>query len=271
MYGYIYRTTNIINGKIYIGKHKSAEFDPNYKGSGSALWNAINKYGWSAFHTEMLSRCFSLEELNEEEIMLIAHFNATDRSIGYNLLDGGDGGSLYGELNSFYGKHHTKETRGIISSVLRASWQDEDYRNRQHESRLGNQNSAGTIWIHKGDINHRANLDNIENYLVDGWELGCSLASSEKKRLAAIGRQNNLGKVRIHKGELGRMVDRSQLELYLESGWELGMKPSATRSRLGRNAPPNRRYHVTCKVCGKQFLGTSPKSNKCPECKGGDT
>lgn len=271
MYGYIYRTTNIINGKIYIGKHKSAEFDPNYKGSRSALWNAINKYGWSAFHTEMLSSCFSLEELNEEEIMLIAHFNATDRSIGYNLLDGGDGGSLYGELNSFYGKHHTKETRDIISSVLRASWQDEDYCNRQHESRLGNQNSAGTIWIHKGDINHRANLDNIENYLADGWELGCSPASSEKKRIASIGRQNNLGKVRIHKGEIGRMVDRSQLESYLESGWELGMKPSAARSRLGRTAPPNRRYHVICKVCGEQFLGTSSKSNKCPRCKGGDT
>ena len=220
MYGYVYKTTNTVNGKIYIGKHKSAEFDPNYKRSGSALWNAINKYGWSAFHTEMLSSCFSLEELNEEEIMLIAHFNATDRSIGYNLLDGGDGGSLYGELNSFYGKHHTKETRDIISSVLRASWQNEDYCNRQHESRLGNQNSAGTIWIHKGDINHRANLTNIENYLVDGWELGCSPASSENKRVASIGRQNNLGKVRIHKGELGRMVDRSQLESSRELGWE---------------------------------------------------
>lgn len=267
MYGYTYRTTNLVNGKIYIGKHKSSEFDPEYKGSGSILWNAINKYGWDNFKVEMLSRCFSLEELNEEERMLIYHFQATDRSIGYNILAGGDGGSLYGELNNFYGKHHSKETRNIIRRVLQDCWNDDAYRDQQHSARLGNQNSAGTIWVHKGDQNHRANDSNIDKYLVDGWKLGCSDSSSEKKRSAAIGRQNNLNKIRIHKDDTGKMVDPANLSDYLEQGWELGISPSSTHKRLGKPAPANRRYHLTCKNCNKQFIGTSPTVRLCSDCK----
>ena len=45
MYGYVYLTENIITLNCYIGKHKSTEFDPTYKGSGTILSRAINKYG----------------------------------------------------------------------------------------------------------------------------------------------------------------------------------------------------------------------------------
>ena len=37
MFGYIYETTNLIDGKKYIGKHKSKTFDRNYYGSGTSL------------------------------------------------------------------------------------------------------------------------------------------------------------------------------------------------------------------------------------------
>ena len=47
MFGYIYKTTNLINNKIYIGQHKSEKFEPNkYIGSGVVLLKAINKYGF---------------------------------------------------------------------------------------------------------------------------------------------------------------------------------------------------------------------------------
>lgn len=45
MYGYVYQTINLINGKKYIGKHKSNVFDESYKGSGVYLSRAIKKYG----------------------------------------------------------------------------------------------------------------------------------------------------------------------------------------------------------------------------------
>lgn len=41
MIGYIYKTTNILNNKIYIGKHSSNTYDPTYFGSGKILKQAI--------------------------------------------------------------------------------------------------------------------------------------------------------------------------------------------------------------------------------------
>ena len=48
MYGYIYVTTNLINGRKYIGQHAKPEFDESYYGSGTALKPAIKKYGIGA-------------------------------------------------------------------------------------------------------------------------------------------------------------------------------------------------------------------------------
>ena len=56
MYGYIYKTTNLINGKIYIGKHKSEKYDKNYYGSGKIISIAISKYDISNFKNELLPK-----------------------------------------------------------------------------------------------------------------------------------------------------------------------------------------------------------------------
>ena len=95
MYGYIYITTNIINNKKYIGKHKSLEFDENYKGSGIRLNQAINKYGINNFTTIILEQCFSEEELNEKEIYWINYYDAVNDRNYYNVAEGGQGGNTY--------------------------------------------------------------------------------------------------------------------------------------------------------------------------------
>lgn len=68
MYGYIYKTTNLINNKIYIGKHKSEIFDIKYKGSGQILKSAFIKYGKNNFSCSVIDYANSLEELNKKEI-----------------------------------------------------------------------------------------------------------------------------------------------------------------------------------------------------------
>ena len=45
MWGYIYKTTNLITGKIYIGQHQRAKFTTKYKGSGTLIRGALLKYG----------------------------------------------------------------------------------------------------------------------------------------------------------------------------------------------------------------------------------
>lgn len=94
---YIYKTTNLLNGKVYIGK---AENQPdNYLGSGKILKRAIKKYGIDSFSREIIEYCKSRNALNEREIYWIEKFNSTNPNIGYNITKGGTGGNTYENLS----------------------------------------------------------------------------------------------------------------------------------------------------------------------------
>jgi hypothetical protein len=86
----IYKTTNLINGKFYIGKDEKN--NPNYIGSGLHLIRAIEKYGKHNFSKEIIDTASSREELNEKEIYWIEQTNAI--KLGYNIAPGGTGGNV---------------------------------------------------------------------------------------------------------------------------------------------------------------------------------
>lgn len=85
---FIYLTTNLINGKQYIGQHYGYEND-NYLGSGVKLSRAIIKYGKENFHRVILCYCKDQQEANQKEIEIIAKYNAVDSDEFYNLAEGG--------------------------------------------------------------------------------------------------------------------------------------------------------------------------------------
>ena len=99
--GYIYKITNKINQKIYIGFTKltieerwknhirKAKVFPN-----RYLYNAMNCYGYENFIIEEIENCDN-NILREREIYWIAYYNSTDPNIGYNLTKGGDGGDTW--------------------------------------------------------------------------------------------------------------------------------------------------------------------------------
>ena len=153
-YGYIYKITNSINGKVYIGQ-TIIGFDKRYKGSiknthNEHLKRAIEKYGEENFIIEKeYDFANSQEELNELEIKYIYEFNSIDNRCGYNKTTGGESYTFTqeikdkiseskkgctlseetreklsemrkGEGNSMYGKHHTEETKNKIK-VARAN------------------------------------------------------------------------------------------------------------------------------------------------------
>lgn len=118
MYGYIYITTNKINGKIYIGQHKAVQYDSNYLGSGKALWNSINKYGKENFENHIIEWCSSQNQLNEREKYWIKKYNSTNRKNGYNLAIGGEGFVLYGENNGMFGKKHSEKSKKKMSKSV---------------------------------------------------------------------------------------------------------------------------------------------------------
>lgn len=89
--GYIYLTTNKINGKIYIGQHKNKEYNEKYLGSGVLIRKAINKYGKENFSNKLLEWCYSEKELNEKEQLWIKKLDClANTNKGYNLSIGGN-------------------------------------------------------------------------------------------------------------------------------------------------------------------------------------
>ena len=84
----IYKTTNLVNGKIYVGKDEAN--NPNYLGSGKIIKQAIEKYGKENFKKETLETCLNREELNKREQYWINELDVVN--IGYNITNGGAGG-----------------------------------------------------------------------------------------------------------------------------------------------------------------------------------
>ena len=131
IYVYIYKITNLINGKVYIGqtvRDVQERFREHCRHEATAIDKAIKKYGKENFSVEVLCEAKSIGELNELEIKYISLYNSTDRIFGYNMCDGGDNtcgfhhseqakekmrksriGMYEGKNNPFYGKHHSSE------------------------------------------------------------------------------------------------------------------------------------------------------------------
>jgi hypothetical protein len=95
MFYTIYKITNLINGKFYIGKHQTKDLSDNYFGSGRLLKRAIEKYGKENFKKEILEIFDREEKMNLAEKILVV----PDIEVSYNLCPGGHGG--FGYINNF--------------------------------------------------------------------------------------------------------------------------------------------------------------------------
>ena len=113
MYGIIYKITNKVDGKVYIGQTKQGTVSKRYNGSirktsNAHLRNAIEKYGIENFEvTEPFDTADSKDELDAKEKYYIALYDSTDPKRGYNLMSGGHNGT------------HSEETRKKISDAQR--------------------------------------------------------------------------------------------------------------------------------------------------------
>ena len=95
MYGFVYITTNHVNGKQYIGQRKYDKQGKwkEYLGSGIILSRAIEKYGLKNFSKEIIEECKTKKILNDREIYWINYYNAVESDNFYNIASGGDGGN----------------------------------------------------------------------------------------------------------------------------------------------------------------------------------
>jgi len=124
MIGFIYKTTNKINGKSYIGMCSSEKRFDTYLGSGKLLKQAITKYGKENFEREVLTECDTDNELRQAEAKWINHYDAINNPNFYNLMEGGRGGHT--------GFHEDTD----MSSVVKQHWSK--YTEQEKKERLSN-------------------------------------------------------------------------------------------------------------------------------------
>lgn len=243
-YGYIYLTTNLINGKGYIGKHSVPYHDPNYIGSGGKhFWNAVNLYGRDNFITEVLFWCYSEDELNAEEEFLIDFFDCIGSDDFYNEREGGTGGWGKGEHHASYGRvapnrgtPHTSETKLKISEAMK-----------------GNSNKSGK----KLSDEQKAHLSEIFKGRKSNFA-GKSHTQEAKDKISA----KLSGKIVTEETRAKMSDTRKGIPLSEDH------KKAISESMKGHKYT-NRKYHNICSVCGTEFQSGSARSKYCAKCKQG--
>lgn len=135
-YYYLYKITNLINNKIYIGVHYTTDLNDGYMGSGKLLRLAEAKYGIENFRKDILEFFDSKDTMLAREREIV-NPEFIKRSDTYNICLGGTGGGLPGKLNPMYGKTHTPEARAKISNGNRGKIVSEESRKKNSESHKG--------------------------------------------------------------------------------------------------------------------------------------
>lgn len=130
---YLYKITNNVNDKIYIGIHQTNNLDDNYMGSGKLLNYAKKKYGIENFKKEILEFFNNEEDMVAREIEIITEefLNSNDT---YNMMPGGRFGSAKRNGLTFKGKNHSDETKNILSEKAKNKIISDKTRAKQSEN-----------------------------------------------------------------------------------------------------------------------------------------
>ena len=95
---YIYKITNKLNGKFYIGMHSTDNLNDGYFGSGTKLWHSINKYGKENHEMERLEFFENRDLLKLRETELVNQ-QMLSNELCLNIKVGGEGG--WDHINDF--------------------------------------------------------------------------------------------------------------------------------------------------------------------------
>ena len=201
MYGYIYKITNNINNKIYVGKHKSEKFDDSYWGGGKILRKSIKKYGKENFSREILEECFSKKELNEKEKFWIKELDCRNPEIGYNISIGGDGGGIFG--------HHNFSEQGLNAIKTANSCKHSKEHNQKISESLSKKfkgRKKSPEWVEKIVQSRKENGTYIpwnkdKKGLQTPWNKGLTKDTDERVKQNIISRTKTVNEQGTFKGE----------------------------------------------------------------------
>jgi len=208
---FIYKTTNLLSGKYYIGMHSTDNLEDGYLGSGKRLRYSINKHGLENHEREILEFVDNREELMKREKEVV-NLDEIAKKDCMNLMIGGKGGFISDEqqkrrslaankaLNlklkndeEFRISWLKKMKNGVQKAVDEGrmkTWKDNyDWNGKNHSEKskklmrdirkgtgVGKSNSQfGTCWITRYGENKKIKKEEFETYIQKGWSKGRKL------------------------------------------------------------------------------------------------
>lgn len=208
---FIYKTTNILSGKYYIGMHSTDNLDDGYMGSGKRLRYSINKYGKENHKVEIIDFFESRKKLIEKEKEIIT-LNEIAKEECMNLAVGGQGGFI-----SEYGyKKGAKKMNEIINKRKK---EDKEFRDKCNKL-------TGNILkkLHKeGKVPHDGFLgkEHTENTK--------KIMSERKKDIYKGELHPQYGMFWITKDGVNKKIKKEMSDFYFNEGWIKGRKINAAR------------------------------------------
>ena len=215
MFYTVYKITNLVDGKVYIGKHQTEQLKDGYMGSGKYLQHAIKKHGLENFKKEILYQFDNEEEMNHIEAELVTE-EFCKRDDTYNICIGGKGGWSYINSNRNFSEHNMKLAKNRDYSKTDLSFVTDEWRknksdtvkklhkkgiyhnfsflDRNHtekaKKKIGQANSKlqkgsknsqyGTIWITNEKDSTKIKKDDM---IPEGWRRGRIFNNGRKPRL----------------------------------------------------------------------------------------
>ena len=210
----VYKTTNLVNGKIYIGKHETDNLDDGYLGSGNLLRRAIEKYGRENFKREILFECSTIEEMNAKEAELVNE-EFLKRDDVYNIKLGGQGGWDY-----------------VVENRLNTNPKSNSIGAQAYVNRLrSDKNFRKEVISRWLAIVKKARMEHPEKFRTNGFQGKHHTEETKRKIRESIGdktgeKNNAFGTVWIYNESLeqNKKVKKEEAETFLKQGWKLGRK-----------------------------------------------
>jgi group I intron endonuclease len=214
---FIYKVTNIINNKFYIGMHSTNNLEDGYLGSGDRIKRSINKYGKENFKFEILEKFTNRELLKEREKELVNE-DLLRNILCMNLVLGGSGGFI--SLNG------TKNGRISTDTILREKYGD-NFKSVITKNFYENLSNEDRILL---------NMKIIDGQKRSGFDFGSTFRNKKHKEESKklIGEKNSIkqkgeknsqyGTCWITNNTENKKIKKVDLSIYLDSGWIKGRK-----------------------------------------------
>ncbi len=220
MYYLIYKTTNKINGKIYIGAHKTDDLEDGYLGSGKYIGNAIEKYGPKSFTREILETFDNPEDMYQLEAELVDEV-FVNRKDTYNIKLGGQGG--FDHLNTPEG-------------IEKRSWTFMPWSiagTKAFKKKMSSDPKFRSMMLKQARLAGYLGGKRIKELYPDGTWQGRKHTEETKKKMSkakkgiCIGKANSqFGTCWIYNEDLkeNKKIPRTELDEWISKGWIKGRK-----------------------------------------------